>query len=122
MKGVNEPVFSNLLDALTLKVTNFILDGARSRMTDREFLEKEIQRWKYSPHRIMQIKGALYYEGEHDVLKRKRTMIGADGKLEVVENLPNNRVVNNQYAKLVNQKANYLFGQPFVVSTENDSY
>ena len=122
MKGVNEPVFSNLLDALTLKVTNFILDGAKSRMTDREFLEKEIQRWKYSPHRIMQIKGALYYEGEHDVLKRKRTMIGADGKLEVVENLPNNRVVNNQYAKLVNQKANYLFGQPFVVSTENDAY
>ena len=63
MKGVNEPVFSNLLDALTLKVTNFILDGAKSRMTDREFLEKEIQRWKYSPHRIMQIKCALYYEG-----------------------------------------------------------
>ncbi len=77
-------------------------------MTDKEFLEKEIMKWKTSPHRIMQIKGSLYYDNEHDILKRKRTMIGEDGKLQVVENLPNNRVIDNQYAKMVNQKANYL--------------
>lgn len=91
-------------------------------MTDKEFLEKEIMKWKTSPHRIMQIKGSLYYDNEHDILKRKRTMIGEDGKLQVVENLPNNRVIDNQYAKMVNQKANYLFGQPFAVSGENDQY
>ena len=91
-------------------------------MTDKEFLEKEIMKWKTSPHRIMQIKGSLYYDNEHDILKRKRTMIGEDGKLQVVENLPNNRVIDNQYTKMVNQKANYLFGQPFAVSGENDQY
>ena len=91
-------------------------------MTDKEFLEKEIMKWKTSPHRIMQIKGSLYYDNEHDILKRKRTMIGEDGKLQVVENLPNNRVIDNQNAKMVNQKANYLFGQPFAVSGENDQY
>ena len=91
-------------------------------MTDKEFLEKEIMKWKTSPHRIMQIKGSLYYDNEHDILKRKRTMIGEDGKLQVVENLPTNRVIDNQYAKMVNQKANYLFGQPFAVSGENDQY
>lgn len=91
-------------------------------MTDKEFLEKEIMKWKTSPHRIMQIKGSLYYDNEHDILKRKRTMIGEDGKLQVVENLPNNRVIDNQYAKMVNQKANYLFGQPFAVSGDNDQY
>lgn len=91
-------------------------------MTDKEFLEKEIMKWKTSPHRIMQIKGSLYYDNEHDILKRKRTMIGEDGKLQVVENLPNNMVIDNQYAKMVNQKANYLFGQPFAVSGENDQY
>lgn len=115
-------MFRNLIDRLTLKVSNFILQGVHSRMTDREFLEKEISKWKCSPQRIMQIKGSLYYDNEHDILKRKRTMIGEDGRLQVVENLPNNRVIDNQYAKMVNQKANYLFGQPFAIETENDQY
>lgn len=115
-------MFSNLIDMLTLKVSNFILQGVHSRMTDREFLQKEISKWKYSPQRMMQIKGFLYYDNEHDILKRKRTMIGEDGKLQVVENLPNNRVIDNQYAKMVNQKANYLFGQPFAMECKNEQY
>lgn len=117
-----DTVFANMLDMLTLKVSNFILEGATSRMTDLQFLEKEIEKWKGSPQRVMQIKGFLYYEGDHDIIRRKRTMIGEDGKLEVVENLPNNRVVDNQYAKMVNQKANYLLGQPFVIDGENTQY
>ena len=117
-----DTVFANMLDMLTLKVSNFILEGATSRMTDLQFLEKEIEKWKGSPQRVMQIKGFLYYEGDHDIIRRKRTMIGEDGKLEVVENLPNNRVVDNQYAKMVNQKANYLLGQPFVIDGENIQY
>lgn len=115
-------MFSNLIDTLTLKISNFILQGVHSRMTDKEFLEKEIQKWENSPRRIMQIKGFLYYESEHDILTRKRTMISNDGELEVVENLPNNHIVDNQYAKLVNQKTNYLFGQPIVVNGNNEQY
>lgn len=117
-----ETVFTNLLDKLTMKVSNFILQGVHSRMTDKEFLEKEIQKWESSPKRVMQIKGFLYYEGDHDILTRKRTMIGNDGKLETVDNLPNNHIIDNQYAKLVNQKTNYLFGQPIAVHGENDQY
>lgn len=91
-------------------------------MTDKEFLEKEIQKWEGSPKRIMQIKGFLYYENEHDILTRKRTMIGNDGKLEEVDNLPNNHIIDNQYAKLVNQKTNYLLGQPVSVHGDNKQY
>lgn len=91
-------------------------------MTDREFLEKEIAKWKNSPQRIMQIKGFLYYDNEHDIAQRKRTMIGEDGKPQVVDNLPNNRVIDNQYAKMVNQKANYLLGQPFAIECKNERY
>lgn len=112
----------NFVDFLTSKVTNLILQGASSRMSDKEFLEKEIARWKNSPHRIMQIKGHLYYDNEHDILTRKRTMIGEGGKLQEVENLPNNRLIDNQYAKMVNQKANYLLGQPFAIEGENTGY
>lgn len=115
-------MFSNLLDTLTLKVSNFILEGVHSRMTDKEFLEKEIQKWEYSPKRIMQIKGFLYYQNEHDILTRKRTMIGEDGKIEEVENLPNNHIIDNQYAKMINQKTNYLFGQPITFDCDNDQY
>lgn len=91
-------------------------------MTEIEFLEKEIERWKVSPGRKMMITGQLYYEGEQDILLRKRSAIGQGGQLEEIENLPNNHVVDNQYAKLVNQKADYLLGQPFVVRGDNSEY
>lgn len=68
------------------------------------------------------IDGDRYYTGAHDILKRQRTAIGPDGKLIVIENLPNNRIVDNQYAKHVDQKANYLLGQPISFSCENDDY
>lgn len=112
----------SFVDFLAGKVTNLIRQGAGSRMSDKEFLEQEIARWKNSPGRIMQIKGHLYYGNEHDILKRKRTMIGEGGQLQAVENLPNNRIIDNQYAKMVNQKANYLLGQPFVVEGKNEAY
>ena len=98
------------------------MQGAKSQMSDQEFLEKEIARWKYSPQRIIQIKGHLYYDNEHDILARRRTMIGDGGKLQVVENVPNNRLIDNQYAKMVNQKANYLLGKPFVIEGDNRQY
>ncbi len=71
---------------------------------------------------MAQIKGRLYYEGVQDILFRERTTIGANGELEAVHNLPNNRIVDNQYAKMVDQKANYLLGKPFVITSDNSEY
>ena len=93
-----------------------------SNIANKELVEYEIIHWKSSPKRLMQIKGQLYYQNEHDIINRKRTMIGEDGKLQVVENLPNNRIIDNQYMKMVNQKANYLFGKPFVIEGNNEIY
>ena len=112
----------NLVEPLLNRISNFVLFGRKSNMTNKEFLEQSIIRWKGSPERIMQIKGELYYHNEHDILSRKRTMIGKDGKLEVVENLPNNQIIDNQYAKMVNQKANYLLGKPFSIDCKNEQY
>ena len=116
MKGGENLI--NLID----KITHFVLYGVNGDMSDKEFLEQSIMRWKGSPERQMQIKGHLYYDNEHDILLRKRTMIGNDGKLQIVENLPNNQIIDNQYAKLVNQKTNYLFGQPIAIEGDNDRY
>ena len=110
------------LENLTAKLSGIIFDGARARMSDLEFLEAEIAKWKFSKTRLMQIAGFRYYEGDHDILKRERMMIGEGGRLEKVDNLPNNRIVDNQYAKLVNQKANYIDGKPFVIESDNENY
>lgn len=111
-----------LSNLLTARISNSIKTAPSGVMTDREFIQREIAAWKISPRRLMQIRGHLYYDGEHDILRRKRTVIGDRGDLTEVENLPNNRIVDNQYGKLVNQKANYLLGQPFVIESDNEPY
>ncbi len=90
--------------------------------SDLDFFSREIAEWKNSRARMMQIKGFLYYDCEHDILHRQRTAIGENGETIIVDNLPNNRVIDNQYGKMVNQKADYLLGKPFVVSSENKAY
>jgi SPP1 family phage portal protein len=89
---------------------------------DEEFIINEINRFLLSNRRKDMINGENYFKGKHDILHRKRTVIGVDGKLEAVENLPNNRIVDNQYKKMVNQKVNYLLGQPLSVQADNELY
>lgn len=91
-------------------------------MTDKQFIEREITRFKASKRRREMLTGERYFQGLHDILSRKRTAIGDDGKLTEVKNLPNNRIVDNQYRKMVTQKANYLCGQPLTFQTENTAF
>lgn len=108
---------------------NFHDDGERllrvdmtNRSTDTEFIKNEIRRFLQSERRRQMIMGERYYEGKQDILHRKREVIGEDGELEEVKNLPNNRIVDNQYKKMVDQKVNYFLGQPFTVQTDNEQY
>ena len=110
------------IESGTEYINNIIQEGAAARITDERFIELEIQRFKASRRRKEMIDGERYYEGNHDILRRKRTVIGEGGKLENVDNLPNNRIVDNQYGKMVDQKKNYLLGQPIAFNTENDLY
>lgn len=65
------------------------------------------------------LSGERYFRGYHDVLWRQRTAIGADGSTVVLKNLPNARIVDNQYRKLVCQKANYLVGRPLTFQCDD---
>ena len=89
---------------------------------DEENVIKEIKDFMISKKRENMIIGEKYYEGKHDILKRKREVIGENGKLEEIDNLPNNRIVDNKYQEMVDQKNNYLVGQPFSIQTNNDAY
>lgn len=91
-------------------------------LTDKRYLETKIANWILSKERKEQLDGERYYQGNHDILTKERTVLGKDGKLEVIKNLPNNRKVDNQYAKMVDQKKNYLLGQPISFDCEDDTY
>lgn len=93
-----------------------------TRMTDEQFIVAEINRFRTSKRYKDMIDGENYYTGKHDILNKQRTAIGEGGKLTVIQNLPNNQIVDNQYKKMVDQKTNYIVGQPFVFQCENDVY
>ena len=94
----------------------------KNRISDEEYIIKEINNFNVSQRRNDMLAGERYYIGKHDILSRKREVIGEGGKLIEVDNLPNNRIVDNQYKKMVDQKNNYLLGQPFLIQTENEAY
>ena len=94
----------------------------RRGMTDRRFLELEITEWLSSKKRRRQLEGEAYYDGKQAILQKKRMALDKDGELVEVKYLPNNRILNNQYAKMVDQKTNYSFGRPFSFDTENKQY
>ena len=102
----------------TARINNIIINNVK--ITEKEFLESEIQKFLSSKARKDMIIAEDYYKGNHDILKRKRTVIGQNGELEEVHNLPNNKLIDNQYGRLVDQKNNYLLGKPFSLNTEDD--
>lgn len=110
------------LNTETARINRLISEGAGRGLTETQFFAKEIVAWKNSPERKEQIQGTSYYSGKHDILDRKRTTIGPDGKLVPVDNIPNNKIIDNQYAKMVDQKTNYLLGKPFTITCENKAY
>jgi SPP1 family phage portal protein len=113
-------VFDFLLSEAA-RLANAITIG-KNRITDEQYIVNEINHFKLSQRRKEMIDGEKYYSGKHDILSRVRTVIGENGELEEVKNLPNNRIVDNQYKKMVDQKNNYLLGQPISIQCENEQY
>lgn len=93
-----------------------------SSTSEIKYLEMVLDKWLNSPERTTQLLADKYYNGEHDILKRERLVIGADGNTIAVHNLPNNQLVDNQYRKLVDQKTNYVLGKPISIATEKNEY
>ena len=108
----------NVADLISEKIKYY----GSNVISDIEFFEKEIQEWKVSKKRALMITGDNYYRGEQDILKKTRQAIGENGNTESLTNLPNTKIVDNQYSKMVDQKKNYLYSQPFTLKTENQEY
>lgn len=99
-----------------------IEEGAAKGISVTKFIEHEINEFKGSLKYRQMIDGYNYYIGKHDILKKKRTVIGEGGNVTDVKNLPNSKQIDNQYKKMVKQKYNYLLGKPLTVRTDNEQY
>lgn len=100
----------------------FLIDRDGEQVRGPGLFYGEIMEFLSSPRRKEMLTGENYYRGKHDILKRVRTVIGPNGELEIVNNLPNNRVVDNQYARVVDQKVNYLLGKPITLEVNDADY
>ncbi len=94
----------------------------QNSLNEEEFFALEISDWLASSSRNDMLTGKKYYLGEHDIKERKRTAIGRSGEVEEVSNLPNNIVVDNRYARLVDQKKNYILGKAVTFKCNDDEY
>ena len=104
------------------KIEKIIKDGADSILSRNEIIESELMTWFDCSQRKLMIIGDRYYHGDQDILKRERMVIGEDGDLERVDNLPNKKIVDNQYQKMVDQKVNYLFSKPLTFNCDDEKY
>lgn len=96
--------------------------GSQSGMTETEFLEEELKAWLVSKKLLWIRTGAAYYRQHLDIDRKERKVIGEGGRKVTLHTLPNNRIAYNRYAKLVDQKVNYLLAKPFEVKTDDETY
>ena len=81
-------------------------------------LREELDLFLSSEKRQEMITGERYYAGKQDILTRKKTIAGPGGQIEECKHLQNSRLVDNQYARVVDQKVSYLLGKPLTIDSE----
>lgn len=106
----------------TRRINEIVNIGARTRLTDLEFLALEVKKFLTSPQRMQAIDGDLYYDYEQAIMKKRRMVISDGGEMKEDIRLPNNKFTDNQYAKMVDQKVNYMLSKPLTFNAENKQY
>lgn len=103
-----------MLDMITRK----IIDGSLEGKTD--FLYKAYMDYISSQEYKDMITANDYYNFKHDILKSSRWKSGRKPNYP----LPDEKIIDNQYAKMVDQKNNYLLSKPFKIDTgdSNEKY
>lgn len=99
----------------------------KKNMNEKENLElKEleiiIENYFNSKQYKEMIIGDNYYLGNHDILRRKKQGIGENGVLVSLDNVPNYKIVDNQFKGILDQKVNYLLSKPFSIDGKNEIY
>lgn len=99
--------------------TDIVIGGEK---IDKEKLKKLIETHKGSEAYQLAVTGDRYFRGDHDIRNKKRTAIGENGEETYVKNLPNNKIVDNQYSKMVILKNNYMVGKKITFKGDCEEY
>jgi len=99
-----------------------IKSGAERALSMEAFIAREVNDWLRSDARKWMQTGVRYYKNQNDILERKRYGIGMHGELVIDEKMANNRIAHAVARKLVDQKAEYLLGREFSVTSENEAF
>lgn len=95
-------------------VWNAIIKG-NAGISEQVFLGKEFERFKYSVARKNMQVARRYYLSDQDIKNKRRT----DAAGVELLHLPNNKIMDNKFDDLVDQKVNYLLSKPMEVKTED---
>lgn len=85
---------------------------------EEEILSGLIAEFLAGGRRAEMLTGQRYYENEGDILSRCRWQIGRNGE-RIPGREPASRIAHGFARKLVDQKAQYLFGRPFTIRCED---
>ena len=87
-----------------------------------EYIKTKVSEYENSSAFANAQVGLVYYKGKQLIDSKLRLGIGEGGKLVPILNVPNYRIKDNQYAKLVDQKVNYLFTKKPAVSSQDEGF
>ncbi len=102
----------------TERIVADIETKAKGQMSTKEILLSEILDWQINPKRQQMLVGQRYYENRNDILQRRRLVIGEGGSLWEDTNLANTKIAHAFAKKLVDQKCQYLLGNPLTVRAD----
>lgn len=86
-------------------------------MSEKDFLNFEIQKYLQSDLYKIRCKASQYYKNNNDINSKKR-YVYIDGVKTVANNLDNNIISHSIFRDLVDQKVNYLLGNDWNVDNE----
>ena len=94
----------------------------QSPPSDEEILAGIVREFLAGDKRREMLTGQRYYENHGDILRRTHWHIGQDGRRVPDETEPASKIAHGFVRKLVDQKAQYLFGRPFTIRCENEAF
>lgn len=88
-------------------------------MSEIQFVQAELEAFLYSKKRQEILQARNYYQGKHKL--PEHVIMDSNGNpTDAKGTIPNNKIINNLFDDLVDQKTNYLLSKPIDVKSDTD--
>lgn len=87
-----------------------------------DYILEKLRKDKKDPRKAFMDVAARYYENDSDIMKRRRFFIGNNGEEIEPKRLANSKIAHPFFAKLVDQKVNYLLAKELSVDCDDEKY